>query len=80
MEHSLKEINDCAHGNECLFDEEGYMVTVFGPNVLGVTFRRGGSVNNVQQKSVGHKYLLYDVMTNWSLSVDTTFLTSMFYL
>lgn len=33
-ERSLKHINYCAHSNECLFDAEGYMVTLFGPNVL----------------------------------------------
>ncbi len=70
VEHSLKEINFCAQSNECLFDQKGYMATLFGPSVLGVTFRSGRSVNNVQQKSVRHKYLLYDVMTNWSLSID----------
>lgn len=50
VELSLKEINYCAHGDECLFDEKGFMVTVFGPNVLGVTLRRRRSVSNVQQK------------------------------
>lgn len=50
--------------------QKGYMVTLFAPNVMKVMFRRERSVNNVQQKSMGHKYLLYDVMTKWSLSVD----------
>lgn len=34
-ERQLKEINYCARGHECLFDQKGYMVTLFGPNVLG---------------------------------------------
>lgn len=56
VENSLKEINYC--GNECLFDEMGYMVTLFGPRVLWVMFRRGRSVNNVQQKGVGHSCMM----------------------
>lgn len=71
MERSLKEINYCALGDECLFDEKGYMAALFGPNVLGVAFRRERSVNNVVQKSTGHKYLFYDIMTNWSLRHQT---------
>lgn len=35
VQHSLKEMNYCAHSNECLFDEKLYMVTLFGPNALG---------------------------------------------
>lgn len=46
-QHLVKEINYYAHGNECLFDKKkGYMVTLFGPYVLRVAFRRRRSVND----------------------------------
>lgn len=34
-ERQLEEVNYCARGHECLFDEKGYMVTLLSPNVLG---------------------------------------------
>ncbi len=51
VERSLKEINYCAYSNKCLFEDKGYMVTLFGASVLGGQL----SVNNVQQRRTGQK-------------------------
>lgn len=57
VQRSVKKINYCARGNECLFDEMLYGDSVWSECPRGHGQERSGT--NVQQRNTGH-----DVMTN----------------